>query len=249
MQSHRLPIPTGWRIYFREIVRRVRAQLNSPWTKLTVLGIFLLLATREEFSFSISVNTGSVFGSRETSVFTDYPGEARMSAASLASYIPPKREWTAKQQRQLAYVAKYRDVSLQEMAEHGIPASITLAQGLLESGTGSSTLATKNHNHFGIKCFSKKCGKGHCSNHSDDHHKDFFRVFDNPTKSYREHSKILLKERYRKLFDLSPTDYKGWALGLRKAGYATDPRYGEKLIAMIEDLELYRIDQAFLAAK
>jgi len=129
------------------------------------------------------------------------------------------------------------------MATHGIPASITLAQGLLESGTGRSTLARKNNNHFGIKCFSKKCRKGHCSNHSDDHHKDFFRTFESPEESYREHSKVLMKSRYKFLFDLSKTDYKKWSHGLRKAGYATDPRYGDKLIRMIEDLELWRYDR------
>ena len=129
-----------------------------------------------------------------------------------------------------------------EMERHGIPVSITLAQGLLESNIGQSRLALENNNHFGIKCFSKSCKKGHCTNFNDDHHKDFFRKFSSVEESYAAHSKVLEKDRYRSLFRLKSNDYKGWARGLRKAGYATDPRYADKLIRIIEDLELYQFD-------
>jgi len=158
-------------------------------------------------------------------------------------FTSPDGVHTAGDKGAAAGAGKGKLVALAEMETHGIPASITLAQGLLESGTGRSTLARKNHNHFGIKCFSKKCRKGHCSNHSDDHHKDFFRIFENPEESFRAHSRVLLKDRYKPLFRLRITDYKGWSHGLRKAGYATDPRYGDKLVRMIEDLELWRYDQ------
>lgn len=254
MKQANLPIPTGWRMLFRELYRRVHAQLTSPWTKLVVLAGLALIFTRKELSFTLSINGGSLFALHETSVFehsADGPqisgaltaGAANSSEAKLASYVAPQKEWTAKQRKQLAYVDQYKLVAFAEMEAHGIPASITLAQGLLESGTGSSSLARKNNNHFGIKCFSKKCRKGHCSNHSDDHHKDFFRIFDSPEESFRAHSQVLLKDRYRSLFSLDLTDYKQWSHGLRKAGYATDPRYGDKLVRMIEDLELWRYDR------
>lgn len=148
-----------------------------------------------------------------------------------------------KRRRQLQYVDIYLDIARREMKEFGIPVSITLAQGLLESNAGQSRLATQNNNHFGIKCFSKTCKKGHCRNFSDDHHKDFFRVYDTPEESYDAHSHLLLNDRYGELFKLDPTDYIGWAFGLKKAGYATDKYYAEKLIYLIEDLALYRYDQ------
>ncbi|MEO0732460.1 MAG: glucosaminidase domain-containing protein [Bacteroidota bacterium] len=254
MKQANLPIPTGWKTLFRELYRRLHEQVTSPWTKVVVLAALALLITRKELSFTLSINGAGLFAVSEQSVFSHSTSGPQVTGAlpagaengleaRLASYTAPQREWTDKQRRQLAYVDKYRLIALAEMETHGIPASITLAQGLLESGTGSSTLARKNHNHFGIKCFSKKCRKGHCSNHSDDHHKDFFRIYADPEESYQAHSQVLLKDRYRKLFDLPITDYKGWAHGLRKAGYATDPRYGDKLVRMIEDLELWRYDR------
>ena len=157
-----------------------------------------------------------------------------------APILPSELIFTADQER---YIKRFKDIAIREMERSGVPASIKLAQGLLESDSGKSSLARSANNHFGIKCFSKKCRKGHCSNHSDDHHKDFFRNFDSPEQSYRAHSQVLLKGRYKPLFRLSITDYKGWSHGLRKAGYATDPRYGDKLVRMIEDLELWRYDR------
>ncbi len=147
-----------------------------------------------------------------------------------------------KRARQLSYVDRFAGVAREESLRYGIPASITLAQGLLESNAGYSNLATKNNNHFGIKCFSKACTKGHCRNFSDDHHKDFFRVYANPWESYRAHSELLQKSRYRHLKKLNMRDYKNWARGLQKAGYATDPKYATKLIHIIEDLGLDAYD-------
>lgn len=148
-----------------------------------------------------------------------------------------------KRKKQLAYVDRFVDVAKKEMDKYGIPASITLAQGLLESNAGESKLAKRNNNHFGMKCFSKTCKKGHCSNFTDDTHKDFFRKYKNSWDSYRAHS-LLLKngKRYHPLFRLDKDDYKGWARGLKKAGYATDRYYAEKLINTIEDLQLYQYD-------
>lgn len=141
-----------------------------------------------------------------------------------------------------AYLKRYAPIAVQEMEAHGIPASITLAQGLLESNVGDSKLATRNNNHFGIKCFSRSCAKGHCSNYTDDSHKDFFRIYADAEESYREHSAFLKRERYSHLQQYPSTDYNNWAHGLKKAGYATDKRYAYKLIAIIEALELHRYD-------
>lgn len=149
----------------------------------------------------------------------------------------------AKRKKQLAYVKRYADVAQKEMNTYKIPASITLAQGLLESNVGESRLATKNNNHFGIKCFSRKCKKGHCSNFTDDSHKDFFRKYKSAWESFRAHSLLLGAKRYKPLYQLKEDDYRGWAKGLKKAGYATDPHYAEKIIELIEDLELYEYDE------
>ena len=141
------------------------------------------------------------------------------------------------------YVKRFAPIAIQEMKEYGIPASITLAQGLLESNAGDSRLAKDANNHFGIKCFSKSCGKGHCKNYTDDTHKDFFRIHTNVWESYRAHSLFLQRSRYKHLSKLKKTDYKAWAHGLKKAGYATDKRYAYKLIAIIETLNLSRFDK------
>ncbi len=160
-----------------------------------------------------------------------------------------KPKLTAKQQavrnRQIAYAKQFANIAKQEMDQFGIPASITIAQGIVETNAGISRLATQNNNHFGMKCFSKRCAKNHCSNFNDDHHKDFFRKYKSTWESYRGHSKLLAEnKRYKFLFDLEKTDYRGWAHGLKKAGYATDKRYAQKLIQVIEDLKLHRLDNS-----
>lgn len=141
------------------------------------------------------------------------------------------------------YIKRYAQVAVHEMKAHGIPASITLAQALLESNAGHSRLAKDANNHFGIKCFSKSCKENHCKNYTDDSHKDFFRIYNNVWESYRAHSLFLKRDRYKHLLKLKTTDYKSWAHGLKKAGYATDKKYADKLIAIIEALDLHRFDK------
>jgi Muramidase (flagellum-specific) len=149
-----------------------------------------------------------------------------------------------KLRKQRAYVDRFANVAQVEMKKYGIPASIKLAQGLIETNAGESRLSTKNNNHFGMKCFSKKCKKGHCSNFTDDSHKDFFRTYKSAWESYRSHSKMLVtNKRYQSLFKLAIADYRSWAKGLYKAGYATDKRYAEKLISIIEELNLQQYDK------
>lgn len=141
------------------------------------------------------------------------------------------------------YIQQFKHIAVREMKRSGIPASITLAQGILESGMGTSILATKGNNHFGIKCHKEWTGK--TMKHTDDAPNECFRVYSNAEESYIDHSHFLTsRPRYANLFSLSPTDYKGWAHGLRKAGYATNPRYGDMLIDVIERHQLFAYDQA-----
>lgn len=153
------------------------------------------------------------------------------------------KDYKTKVLKQKAYVTRFAKVAQTEMEKFGVPASIILAQGLLESDAGDSRLSVNNNNHFGVKCFSRKCGKGHCSNFTDDSHKDFFRVYQNAWESYRAHSQLLKAPRYASLYKLGKSDYKNWAMGLKRAGYATDKNYGEKLINLIEELELHQYDR------
>ncbi|MCU0443164.1 MAG: LysM peptidoglycan-binding domain-containing protein [Bacteroidia bacterium] len=139
------------------------------------------------------------------------------------------------------YIEKYAQLAVDEMHRSRIPASITLAQGLLESGNGNSRLAIMGNNHFGIKC--KAGWTGDTLKEDDDEAQECFRKYASPFDSYKDHSDFLMKgQRYAFLFDLEPTDYKAWAHGLKRAGYATNPRYGEILIATIERNNLQRFD-------
>ena len=139
------------------------------------------------------------------------------------------------------YVKKYADMAVKEMVRSGVPASITLAQGMLESGSGMSKLATQGNNHFGIKCH--KGWEGKSMRVDDDAPNECFRVYSSVADSYKDHSDFLrYRDRYKFLFDLERTDYKGWAYGLKKAGYATDPGYPAKLIKYIEEYKLYKYD-------
>lgn len=146
------------------------------------------------------------------------------------------------------YIDSYDEVAVKKMNEYGIPASITLAQGILESGSGNSGLAKKANNHFGIKCHKDWNGKTY---HMDDDAKDeCFRKYDDPADSYRDHSIFLTtRGRYTFLFDYDITDYKSWAKGLKKAGYATNPKYPELLINIIEKYDLGQYDNGKLRKK
>lgn len=145
------------------------------------------------------------------------------------------------------YISTYKDIAMEEMVNTGIPASITLAQGILESGDGNSTLAVKAKNHFGIKCHD---WKGPSVRHDDDAKNECFRKYKSADHSYKDHSEFLTgRKRYAALFELKPDDYKGWAKGLKKAGYATSPTYAKALIGIIEDNELYKYDKEVLSSK
>jgi len=140
------------------------------------------------------------------------------------------------------YINRYKDIAIEQMMRHRIPASITLAQGILESGAGKSMLTVSSNNHFGIKCHNEWTGRRFYKD--DDMKDDCFRVYDNARESFEDHSKFLLRPRYKSLFSLKITDYKGWARGLKACGYATNPRYADKLIDLIELYNLSEYDYA-----
>ena len=141
-----------------------------------------------------------------------------------------------------AYIDQYKDLAIEQMLKYRIPASITLAQGLLESGAGKSSLAVKGNNHFGIKCHD---WLGKTMYKDDDASNECFRVYDNVLQSFEDHSKFLRQhKRYASLFDLRTTDYAGWAVGLKRCGYATSPTYAQSLINIIEVYNLSQYDHA-----
>lgn len=148
-------------------------------------------------------------------------------------------KWNSRYQ---AYIDQYKDLAIAEMLKYNIPASITLAQGLLESGAGMSELARNGNNHFGIKCHD---WTGARTYHDDDANNECFRAYRDVYESYEDHSRFLARQpRYRSLFRLKRTDYKGWAMGLKKCGYATSPTYAKQLIGIIELYKLHKYDKA-----
>ena len=153
--------------------------------------------------------------------------------------IAQNAKWNSRYQ---SYIDQYKGVAIREMLKYGIPASITMAQAILESGAGQSDLARKGNNHFGIKCHG---WEGRTMNHDDDLNGECFRVYDDPMESFEDHSLFLVKRsHYKPLFALDRTDYKGWAHGLKKCGYATSPTYAKRLIEIIELYNLDDLDEA-----
>ena len=146
------------------------------------------------------------------------------------------------------YIANYKDVAMSNMKNYGIPASIILAQGILESGAGKGSLAATANNHFGIKCHNDWTGETVLKD--DDAAQECFRKYNDPAESFKDHATFLTgRNRYASLFELPKDDYEAWAKGLRLAGYATDPNYPEKLISYIERYELYQYDSQVLGNK
>lgn len=159
------------------------------------------------------------------------------SISSMASWA--QMRWNQTYQ---LYINQYKDLAIREMLQYRIPASITLAQAVFESGAGRSRLAMLGNNHFGIKCHD---WTGRTIAEDDDALGECFRAYDHPLQSFEDHSKFLVNSsRYRRLFSLSKEDYRGWAHGLKACGYATNPRYAHKLIELIELYKLYVYDGA-----
>ena len=162
-----------------------------------------------------------------------------LAALAYSITVLGQMKWNQNYQN---YINQYKDLAIEQMLKYRIPASITLAQGLFESGAGLSELARKGNNHFGIKCHG---WQGRAVYHDDDAKHECFRAYNSPGESFEDHSKFLSRQqRYSRLFNLKITDYKGWAHGLKACGYATNPTYATKLISIIELYKLYRYDKA-----
>lgn len=155
------------------------------------------------------------------------------------THVSAQIKWNSAYQ---AYIDQYKDLAIEQMLKYNIPASITLSQGLLESGAGRSWLTKSSNNHFGIKCHG---WTGRRVFHDDDEHGECFRAYDNPRQSFEDHSRFLATQsRYARLFNYSRSDYKSWARGLKQCGYATNPQYASKLIQIIELYNLNQYDKA-----
>lgn len=166
---------------------------------------------------------------------TASPGSAKTETLEAVTRVKVTTEMV------LAYIDQYKGIAESNMSQYGIPASIILAQGILESGAGTGPLSAMANNHFGIKCH--KDWTGESVRHDDDSEQECFRKYQDPSESYRDHSLFLTgRSRYAGLFELDKGDYQAWAKGLRAAGYATDPKYPEKLIGLIERYELDKYD-------
>lgn len=194
----------------------------NNWKIFTLCIITLSLA-------SCSASKTSVNSQSKASVTSSSAG-----GGSVTSY--PKSNSTQQ------YINKYKQIAVEEMRRTGIPASITLAQGIFESASGNSDLAIKANNHFGVKCTSDWNGETY--HKDDDKPNECFRKYPHAEGSFHDHSQFLQRPRYASLFKLDPADYKGWANGLKAAGYATNPQYGPKLIELIERYELNKFDKA-----
>ena len=168
----------------------------------------------------------------------------KISALVVMGLWMPLLGWSAENGPKITrqqYIDQWKDVAIAQMHQYGIPASIKLAQGILESADGNSMLARKANNHFGVKCHGWN-GPGVYKD--DDRRNECFRKYRNARESFDDHSEFLMKSRYAFLFDYDITDYKKWARGLKKAGYATNPKYPQLLIRIIEENQLYRFDKA-----
>ncbi|MCO6487138.1 MAG: glucosaminidase domain-containing protein [Phaeodactylibacter sp.] len=222
------------------------ALLERHWLKLLAAAFLCFLMLERNLTLELRLSTSKPYvnlsGEHPAATSRATAETARLQGKGKAIFAGGDSE---KRERQMAYVRRFAKVAQAEMEKYGIPASVKLAQGLLESDAGKSPIARKNNNHFGIKCFSRNCGKGHCSNFQDDTHKDFFRIYPSAWESFRAHS-LMLKQngRYQPLFSLPATDFRAWAQGLSEAGYATDPDYAEKVVRLIEELDLQRFDGA-----
>jgi flagellum-specific peptidoglycan hydrolase FlgJ len=181
-------------------------------------------------------------GKHSNMKFLKHIATTTLAAATLANA-------TAQNISRAQYIERYAPIAVAHAEKYGIPASIKMAQGILESGGGNGTLARQGNSHFNIKVKKADNWRGRVVYHDDDRPTEPFRAYDTPEESWTDHSEYLDRQpRYDSLFDYGTTDYHSWARGLKAAGYATDPLYAEKLVRIIEENELWRLDREGLAA-
>lgn len=256
---------------FFAFILKPAQKFQFPWFKVSFLSLMVLILLKEDLHFTINlpsadakiakydeeapVSKNETWFAAGASLVSDHRPATAQKAVAKVPIVKKKR----KKKKALnpfapldtdaldeletkAYIRRFEKIAVTEMHKFGIPASIKMAQGIIESHNGKSRLARKNNNHFGVKCFSKKCVKGHCANFNDDHHKDFFRKYPTNWYSWRSHSELLSNGRYQQLQKYGK-DYKKWAMGLKTLGYATDKNYAQKLIKTIEKYQLYVLDK------
>ena len=223
------------------------SRIKIPWTKLLFLSGLGFLSFKKDLSFTVGLphaeyNSAAMAEqiilrekSDERSLFSIFSEKKK-------DYFADSPTDTRKDRKIKAYIRRFKDVAIVESKKYGIPASIKMAQAIVESDAGQSGLAKRNHNHFGIKCFSRTCRKGHCSNFGDDSHKDFFRIYGSAWESWRAHSKMIVSGRYKPLLKYG-NDYRKWARGLKKLGYATAKHYEQTLVDIIETYHLQTLDE------
>ncbi len=210
--------------------------MNKRILLLLLLGI-VITGCKSKKAYSDNLRTKNVLSERGKK-------KSNTSTTDTDSFLPPDsgKFMVFRIESIPEYIDTFSEIAQLEMKAYGIPASITLAQGLLESGYGKGELALKTNNHFGIKCH--KGWQGDYDFHDDDELGECFRKYNHPMYSFRDHSNFLTtRSRYAFLFNYRNTDYKSWAKGLQKAGYATDKKYPQKLIYLIEKHELYKYDR------
>jgi hypothetical protein len=227
---------------FEAWLRRTLDWRRVPWLKLALLVFLAYFLSRENWQFNVSLH--APFGADGVS-WTETSGDPLQQNVSLFTGGETKEDGavfaSVEDEQARGYIKRFAAVAVQEMHTYKVPASIKMAQALIESKAGNSRLATESNNHFGIKCRSK-CKGCTCRNYSDDDAYDMFRVFDSAWESWREHSLLLTSfDRYKKLQKFGK-DYKKWAAGLKNSGYATDKNYDKKLIRIIEKYKLHKLD-------
>lgn len=225
---------------FFKMLDKLFEDVEVPWLKIIAVLLLGYIIIKKDFQFNLTFNSPFSIFTDEQSTSGDYAKATTFSTVENNPYAPVAAR-TLQEKKAIAFIKKHKDLAIAEMSQFGIPASIKMAQALIESRAGESRLAVNNNNYFGIKCFSTKCKKGHCTNATDDHHKDFFRKYKSVEESWRSHSSLISQGRYAKLAKFG-NDYKKWAAGLKKAGYATDKNYDKKLINTIEKYRLYQLD-------
>jgi flagellum-specific peptidoglycan hydrolase FlgJ len=215
--------------------------------KILVLIVVFLLASCSASRTKIVTKKSQSNKPKKTIVYTSKKANsgAKKSKNKSTEVIESTSKTVVTNDVVYGYITDFKDVAIRNMKKYGIPASIILAQGILESGAGKGDLALAGNNHFGIKCH--KDWTGETINHDDDASQECFRKYSDPSESYKDHAVFLTTgTRYSSLFELPKGDYESWAKGLRRAGYATDPQYPEKLISYIERYGLHQFDEQVL---
>jgi hypothetical protein len=220
-------------IYYSTEARFQWQRLNIPTWKVAVVAGLFIVAMKGADSIGFSYFTPFRTQNATLSDYTESLDDAgSMAPATLAELHDADNR---------AYIKAFATIAIEEMHRTQIPASISMAQAIVESRAGKGRLARTSANHFGIKCFSRSCTRGHCRNFEDDSHKDFFRVFGSPEESWRAHSTFLQGKRYTDLF-ANGQNYQAWAEGLQAKGYATADNYATTLVSIIKKYNLAELD-------